>query len=621
MVLQRQSDPVKLRVLVIGYDPTFLASVSEFLRLLNHQVWTYTNPFIAFSALRVRRNFYDLIMTDLYLPDMDGFEVQKRVREEFKLPLIMVSADDREHVILKALKLGAAHYIVKPVCFDDVKNLWKFVVNADRSPKEISFVEEIESGGEQSSETTSDEDTNGDHEKKNSKRRKSTKEGNAPKKAKLIWTQELQARFLESVHFIGLERAVPKTILEVMNVEGLTRENVASHLQKYRQFLRRVAVKISVSKSDVGNKSQTSRSTFGQSQTSIFQQQPICGQNLSINLNASSLGRPLFHANHHEASTSSVPPFGNTSHLYQPNSLSHFQMPQPAFMGYPGSFQPANYSSVNGSGFQANNVQSNWSSANGIQTQTSPLTNHLYGNYNNYGMSAGFQFGSWNGTMGFLNDSNNLITNYYGGLPMSSAASVGLAGFNSNPNPNLMVANHGWGSSTSGLDTHYFGSVLNDIDQNELHQEMNNASPTGNLMFGNNNFSGVEDASSVGFGGITTVEAAASSSNVVDVSPNQNETGEYFDELHDILFNDTNLESVNQEEGKEVVNFYETSASGVQENASLLKESNGQQNFNRELISEELEFDWLDLLDATTILENVSLDEEWKKFMDSILNH
>lgn len=51
-------------------------------------VWTYSNPFVAFSALRVRRNFYDLIMTDLYLADMDGFEVQKRVREEFKLPLI-----------------------------------------------------------------------------------------------------------------------------------------------------------------------------------------------------------------------------------------------------------------------------------------------------------------------------------------------------------------------------------------------------------------------------------------------------------------------------------------------------------------------------------------------------
>lgn len=34
---------------------------------------------------------------------------------------------------------------------------------------------------------------------------------------------------------------MPKTILALMNVEGLTRENVASHLQKYRAYLKRLA--------------------------------------------------------------------------------------------------------------------------------------------------------------------------------------------------------------------------------------------------------------------------------------------------------------------------------------------------------------------------------------------
>ena len=34
--------------------------------------------------------------------------------------------------------------------------------------------------------------------------------------------------------------AVPKTIMQLMNVEGLTRENVASHLQKYRLYLKRL---------------------------------------------------------------------------------------------------------------------------------------------------------------------------------------------------------------------------------------------------------------------------------------------------------------------------------------------------------------------------------------------
>ena len=37
-----------------------------------------------------------------------------------------------------------------------------------------------------------------------------------------------------AVNHLGVKNSVPKTILQLMNVEGMTRENVASHLQKYR---------------------------------------------------------------------------------------------------------------------------------------------------------------------------------------------------------------------------------------------------------------------------------------------------------------------------------------------------------------------------------------------------
>ena len=39
---------------------------------------------------------------------------------------------------------------------------------------------------------------------------------------------------MNAVNHLGIKNAVPKTILQLMNVEGMTRENVASHLQKYR---------------------------------------------------------------------------------------------------------------------------------------------------------------------------------------------------------------------------------------------------------------------------------------------------------------------------------------------------------------------------------------------------
>lgn len=54
-----------------------------------------------------------------------------------------------------------------------------------------------------------------------------------------MWTPQLHKRFEEAVIKLGVEKAVPKTIMQIMNVDGLTRENVASHLQKYRLQLKR----------------------------------------------------------------------------------------------------------------------------------------------------------------------------------------------------------------------------------------------------------------------------------------------------------------------------------------------------------------------------------------------
>jgi SHAQKYF class myb-like DNA-binding protein len=62
----------------------------------------------------------------------------------------------------------------------------------------------------------------------------------AVKRPRLIWTQALHRRFLESVEKCGgLDHAHPKAIMKEMDVNGLTRENVASHMQKYRMRLKK----------------------------------------------------------------------------------------------------------------------------------------------------------------------------------------------------------------------------------------------------------------------------------------------------------------------------------------------------------------------------------------------
>jgi SHAQKYF class myb-like DNA-binding protein len=62
----------------------------------------------------------------------------------------------------------------------------------------------------------------------------------ALKKSRLVWTKELHTLFLAAIERCGgIHKASPKAIMKDMNVDGLTRENVASHLQKYRMRLKR----------------------------------------------------------------------------------------------------------------------------------------------------------------------------------------------------------------------------------------------------------------------------------------------------------------------------------------------------------------------------------------------
>ncbi|XP_075641453.1 two-component response regulator-like APRR2 isoform X2 [Castanea sativa] len=60
------------------------------------------------------------------------------------------------------------------------------------------------------------------------------------KKMKVDWTQELHKKFVHAVEQLGVDHVIPSRILELMKVEGLTRHNVASHLQKYRMHRRHI---------------------------------------------------------------------------------------------------------------------------------------------------------------------------------------------------------------------------------------------------------------------------------------------------------------------------------------------------------------------------------------------
>ncbi|GMJ03340.1 GBF's pro-rich region-interacting factor 1, ARABIDOPSIS GOLDEN2-LIKE 1, GOLDEN2-LIKE 1 [Hibiscus trionum] len=116
-------------------------------------------------------------------------------------------------------------------------------INQKRDEEEEEEEEDKVSGSGSSSSSSKGEENLSKIEGKRSskhgvKGRKSSALGKNNKqekrKTKVDWTPELHRRFVQAVEQLGVDKAVPSRILELMGIDCLTRHNIASHLQKYR---------------------------------------------------------------------------------------------------------------------------------------------------------------------------------------------------------------------------------------------------------------------------------------------------------------------------------------------------------------------------------------------------
>ncbi len=100
------------RVLVVDDEPQIQRFLKPALVASGHDVECVED---GASAIRMAATWGpDLILLDLGLPDMDGKDVVRSIREWSKMPIIVLSARDRESEKIAALDLGADDYVNKP---------------------------------------------------------------------------------------------------------------------------------------------------------------------------------------------------------------------------------------------------------------------------------------------------------------------------------------------------------------------------------------------------------------------------------------------------------------------------------------------------------------------------
>ncbi|GMI63941.1 hypothetical protein HRI_000063400 [Hibiscus trionum] len=179
--------PKGLRVLLLDEDTKSAAEIKSKLESMDYIVYTFCNENEALSAVSSRPESFHVAIIEVSTINNNGsFKFLETAKD---LPTIMASNVHCISTMMKCIALGAVEFLRKPPSEDKLRDIWQHVVH------------------------------------------------------KVDWTPELHTKFVQAVDELGIDQAIPSRILKLMKVEGLTRHNVASHLQKYRMHRRHILPK------------------------------------------------------------------------------------------------------------------------------------------------------------------------------------------------------------------------------------------------------------------------------------------------------------------------------------------------------------------------------------------
>jgi len=132
------------RLLVVEDDPNILELLSASLRFAGFDVSTATSGSAAVNAAKDRRP--DLVVLDVMLPDLDGFEVIRLMRESgTRTPVVFLTARDATDDKIRGLTLGGDDYVTKPFSLEEltarIRAVLRRTTSGDQSPSRLTFAD------------------------------------------------------------------------------------------------------------------------------------------------------------------------------------------------------------------------------------------------------------------------------------------------------------------------------------------------------------------------------------------------------------------------------------------------------------------------------------------------
>ncbi|KAM7277458.1 hypothetical protein ACFE04_019324 [Oxalis oulophora] len=210
--------PANFEILVVDGDSVSCLANAQMLGALGYRVFTAKQGTDALCILVDRIHDINLILVDAIVADMHINNFLGSVGQISNSPVVVLVDENNQHDILRQHFKVAVFCLMTPFNLDDAKNLWQCVTLAKMVNGTMILLKEREP-----------------LVCSNSTRHQPVEGGSLqPKKRIMVWTDELHGKFLNALEVLGMNAAVPMKILECMKVPGLKREQIASHLQKYR---------------------------------------------------------------------------------------------------------------------------------------------------------------------------------------------------------------------------------------------------------------------------------------------------------------------------------------------------------------------------------------------------
>ncbi|XP_047942957.1 two-component response regulator ARR1-like [Salvia hispanica] len=247
-----------IHILLVDHDAEALINTAKQLELCQYKVTFVEHASAAIAMLATGKAKFDVVMANIDSPDLHGFKLLQHA-VYMCIPVVLMSEDDDAFIAMRALEHGAFLHIKKPMSMEFSRCLWQHVVrektrmardrNMFMASNNLGPIQGVEF---REAVQLRDENPNPNPSMKNKGKYKSKArgrsddygeeydsgrmghKGNVRRKMCTEWTQELHAKFMNAIEQLGEGRCFPKEILEMMNEPGLTRMQVASHLQKCR---------------------------------------------------------------------------------------------------------------------------------------------------------------------------------------------------------------------------------------------------------------------------------------------------------------------------------------------------------------------------------------------------